>query len=222
MLSDDFKKIMYILIGSGKKPLASYSVYKSKSFITITESMLKENKITKELKIIKQDEINIYSQEVNNISYIVLTTDKFSLTAGAGCIESLIKEIGPLLQGRNFNKIKDYGLNDELKEKLKMKFEYFNENPDFISSEHETMKNEITRNRDMLFKASESLNERGNILQYMENKAKILENDSYNYKEASKKFRETECTRKKHIITYIVLGAIILGLIILIIVLALR
>ena len=145
-----------------------------------------------------------------------------SLTAGAGCIESLINEIGPLLQGRNFNKIKDYGLNDELKEKLKMKFEYFNENPDFISSEHEAMKNEITRNRDMLFKASESLNERGNILQYMENKAKILENDSYNYKEASKKFRETECTRKKHIITYIVLGTIILGLIILIIVLALR
>ena len=222
MYSDDFKKILIILIGSGKKPLANYSQYQSKEFVSITESMLKGNKITKELKIIKQDEIHIYSQEVNNISYIVLTTDKFALTAGAGCIESLINEIGPLLQGRNFNKIKDYGLNDELKEKLKMKFEYFNENPDFISSEHEAMKNEITRNRDMLFKASESLNERGNILQYMENKAKILENDSYNYKEASKKFRETECTRKKNIITYIVLGAIILGLIILIIVLALR
>ena len=222
MYSDDFKKILIILIGSGKKPLASYSQYLSKDFVSITESMLKGNKITKELKIIKQDEMHIYSQEVNNISYIVLTTDKFALTAGAGCIESLINEIGPLLQGRNFNKIKDYGLNDELKEKLKMKFEYFNENPDFISSEHEAMKNEITRNRDMLFKASESLNERGNILQYMENKAKILENDSYNYKEASKKFRETECTRKKNIITYIVLGAIILGLIILIIVLALR
>ena len=222
MYSDDFKKILIILIGSGKKPLANYSQYQSKEFVSITESMLKGNKITKELKIIKQDEMHIYSQEVNNISYIVLTTDKFALTAGAGCIESLINEIGPLLQGRNFNKIKDYGLNDELKEKLKMKFEYFNENPDFISSEHEAMKNEITRNRDMLFKASESLNERGNILQYMENKAKILENDSYNYKEASKKFRETECTRKKNIITYIVLGAIILGLIILIIVLALR
>ena len=222
MHSDDFKKILIILIGSGKKPLANYSQYLSKDFVSITESMLKGNKITKELKIIKQDEMHIYSQEVNNISYIVLTTDKFALTAGAGCIESLINEIGPLLQGRNFNKIKDYGLNDELKEKLKMKFEYFNENPDFISSEHEAMKNEITRNRDMLFKASESLNERGNILQYMENKAKILENDSYNYKEASKKFRETECTRKKNIITYIVLGAIILGLIILIIVLALR
>ena len=222
MYSDDFKKILIILIGSGKKPLANYSQYQSKEFVSITESMLKGNKITKELKIIKQDEIHIYSQEVNNISYIVLTTDKFALTAGAGCIESLINEIGPLLQGRNFNKIKDYGLNDELKEKLKMKFEYFNENPDFISSEHEAMKNEITRNRDMLFKASESLNERGNILQYMENKAKILENDSYNYKEAVKKVRENECTRKKHIITYIVLGTIILGLIILIIVLALR
>ena len=188
MYSDDFKKILIILIGSGKKPLANYSQYQSKEFVSITESMLKGNKITKELKIIKQDEMHIYSQEVNNISYIVLTTDKFALTAGAGCIESLINEIGPLLQGRNFNKIKDYGLNDELKEKLKMKFEYFNENPDFISFEHEAMRNEITRNRDMLFKASESLNERGNILQYMENKAKILENDSYNYKEASKKF----------------------------------
>ena len=82
MYSDDFKKILIILIGSGKKPLANYSQYQSKEFVSITESMLKGNKITKELKIIKQDEMNIYSQEVNNISYIVLTTDKFAYSRG--------------------------------------------------------------------------------------------------------------------------------------------
>ena len=49
---------------------------------------------------------------------------------------------------------------------------------------------------------------------------KDLETYSYNYREKHKKYKEEQCRKKAHLITYIVLGTIILGLIILIIILA--
>ena len=51
-------------------------------------------------------------------------------------------------------------------------------------------------------------------------KQKDLEADSYNYLEKHKEYKEEQCRKKAHLITYIVLGTIILGLIILIIILA--
>ena len=211
MYSDDFKKILIILIGSGKKPLASYSQYLSKDFVSITETMLKGNKITKELKIIKQDEMHIYSQEVNNISYIVLTTDKFALTAGAGCIESLINEIGPLLQGRNFNKIKDYGLNDELKEKLKMKYDYYNENTQVTSEALERLKIELNKMKDEVFKANEELMKRNDKLQEMEVKANEMAEESETYKKNAFKVVKTESKRKIWVYVGIFFAVLIIG-----------
>ena len=97
------------------------------------ESFLNKGSAQKQMDRIKTEYYCIFSQEVNNITYIVLTTNNFPLPAGASCVESLIKDIGPLLQGRNFKKIKKYGLNDELSKIIKTKFDFFNENPNIIS-----------------------------------------------------------------------------------------
>ena len=124
------------------------------------------------------------------------------------------------MEGRNFKKIKKYGLNDELSAKIKMKFEFLNKNTDYISEEHYNLRKELLKQKEVVFKVAENYNERGDILNDLIQKQKDLEDEQYSYAANAKKIREQQCLNKTHLITYIVLGAIILGLIILIIVLA--
>ena len=46
--------------------------------------------------------------------------------------------------------------------------------------------------QDEVFKAAESLNERGDLLNEMQNKAKDLESDSYSYKKTAGDVRKLE------------------------------
>ena len=140
----------------------------------------------------------------------------YPLAAAVSCIESLRKEIGPDLHGRNFGSYSDYGLNKELQEKLRMKFEYYNENTEIISDKLQGLKNVMMQYKDEVFKAAESLNERGDLLNEMQNKAKDLESDSYSYKKNAIKVRKTECCKKA---TYIGIICGVVAAIVLIVVL---
>ena len=213
-MSDEDKKIIYILIGSGKKPLAGYGIYKG-DFIQICEKQLarcKENQSA----CINTGSYKIYYEYKDKVIYLLMTMPIYPLSAAVSCIESLKKEFGKDLQGRNFNAIGDYGLNIELQEKLKMKFEYYNENTEIVSDSLQGLKNEMMKFKDEVFQAAESLNERGELLNEMQNKAKDLESDSYTYKRNAIKVRKTECCRKA---TYIGIICGVVAAIVLIIVL---
>ena len=213
-MSDEDKKIIYILIGSGKKPLAGYGIYKG-DFIQICEKQLarcKENQSA----CINTGSYKIYYEYKDKVIYLLMTMPIYPISAAVACIESLKKEFGKDLQGRNFNAIGDYGLNIELQEKLKMKFEYYNENTEVVSDSLQGLKNEMMKFKDEVFQAAESLNERGELLNEMQNKAKDLESDSYTYKRNAIKVRKTECCRKA---TYIGIICGVVAAIVLIIVL---
>ena len=213
-MSDEDKKIIYILIGSGKKPLAGYGIYKG-DFIQICEKQLarcKENQSA----CINTGSYKIYYEYKDKVIYLLMTMPVYPLSTAVSCLESLKKEFGKDLQGRNFNAIGDYGLNIELQEKLKMKFEYYNENTEVVSDSLQGLKNEMMKFKDEVFQAAESLNERGELLNEMQNKAKDLESDSYTYKRNAIKVRKTECCRKA---TYIGIICGVVAAIVLIIVL---
>ena len=213
-MSDEDKKIIYILIGSGKKPLAGYGIYKG-DFIQICEKQLGRCK-QDQSACINTGSYKIYYEYKDNVIYLLMTMPIYPLSAAVSCIESLKKEFGKDLQGRNFNAIGDYGLNIELQEKLKMKFEYYNENTEVVSDSLQGLKNEMMKFKDEVFQAAESLNERGELLNEMQNKAKDLESDSYTYKRNAIKVRKTECCRKA---TYIGIICGVVAAIVLIIVL---
>ena len=59
-----------------------------------------------------------------------MTSESFPKETAMRCIESLKNEFNHILIGRNFDSIIEYGLSEELKEKLIMKFEYYNEHPE--------------------------------------------------------------------------------------------
>ena len=213
-MSDDDKKIIYILIGSGKKPLAGYGLYKG-DFIQICENQLNRCKQNQSASINTGDYKMFYQNE-DNVTYLLMTMPIYPLSAAVSCIESLKKEFGQDLHGRNFNAIGDYGLNIELQEKLRLKFEYYNENTEIVSDSLQGLKNEMMKFKEEVFKAAESLNERGDLLNEMQDKAKDLESDSYTYKNNAIKVRKTECCKKA---TYIGIICGVVAAIVLIVVL---
>ena len=213
-MSDDDKKIIYVLIGTGRKPLAGYGLYKG-DFIQICENQLSRCKQNQSATISTGD-YKMFYQNTNNVTYLLMTMPSYPVAAAVSCIESLKKEIGPILQEKNLNIINDYGLNLELQEKLKLKFEYFNENTEIVSDQIQGLKRVINQYKDEVFKAAESLNERGDLLNEMQNKARDLETDSYSYKNNAVKVRKAECCKKA---TYIGIIAGIVAVIVLIVVL---
>ena len=124
----DEKKLLYILIGSGPKPLASYSIFTG-DFIQTCESYLKQ--VTpKASASVNCGDFYIYYMNQDNITYLIMTGTTFPKATAIGCLDSLKKELSNSLVGRNFDNILEYGLSEELKQKLQMKFEFFNENTD--------------------------------------------------------------------------------------------
>ena len=209
-MSDDNKKIIYILIGSGRKPLAGYGQYQGE-FIQVCEDQLGRCK-SNQSACINTGDYKIFYMNENNVTYLLMTMPIYPLSAAVACIESLKKELADELGKINFNDVGDYGLNNKLKEKLRLKLEYYNENTDIVSDSLQNLKNKMMEYKDEVLKAAESLNERGEYLNEMQNKASDLENNSFKYRDLAKDVRRKECRKKACTIGIIcgVVGAIIL------------
>ena len=209
-MSDDNKKIIYILIGSGRKPLAGYGQYQGE-FIQVCEDQLGRCK-SNQSACINTGDYKIFYMNENNVTYLLMTMPIYPLSAAVACIESLKKELADELGKINFNDVGDYGLNNKLKEKLRLKLEYYNENTDIVSDSLQNLKKKMMEYKDEVLKAAESLNERGEYLNEMQNKASDLENSSFKYRDLAKDVRRKECRKKACTIGIIcgVVGAIIL------------
>ena len=209
-MSDYYKKIIYILIGSGRKPLAGYGQYQGE-FIQVCENQLGRCK-PNQSACINTGDYKIFYMNENNVTYLLMTMPIYPLSAAVACIESLKKELAEELGKINLNDVGDYGLNNKLKEKLRLKLEYYNENTDIVSDSLQNLKNKMMEYKDEVLKAAESLNERGEHLNEMQNKASDLENSSFKYRDLAGDVRRKECRKKACTIGIIcgVVGAIIL------------
>ena len=205
----DEKKIIYILIGTGIKPLASYSKYTG-DFIQTCEAYLQKVK-TDSSSAVQFGTYFIYYLNQDNITYLLMTSVTYPKAAAIGCIESLRKEFSNMLVGINFETVSDYGLSGQLKGKLQMKFDYFNENTEITSEALENLKNELNKMKDEVYKANEELMVRNEKLVEMENKAQELESSSKAYKHGAIKVRKSEKGKKCKIIIAIIIALIIIG-----------
>ena len=137
--------IFHILIGSGTKPLAEYSPFQTE---LIKECEKQLSHCTQGSSAITKTDYKIYYLNENNITYMIMTNTNYPMPAAVACLESMKKEYGNILNGRNFSKLNNYGLNSEFKEKLKMKYEYYNENTDIVDEELEKLKDGLRKKRD--------------------------------------------------------------------------
>ena len=206
------KNLIYILIGTGSKPLASYSQYTGE-FIQTCEKYLPKVKNNSSSAINFGDFFIFYINQ-DNITYLLMTSPTYPKAAAIACIESLIKEFQLTLSEKNLENIKEYSLSEELQEKLQMKFDYYNEHPD-ASSE---LKSEIVNMKDDADEANKELLERNNNINSLQIKSKNLKESDNRYKSGAIKVKKSSCKAGILICIGIILALLIIGYVVICIV----
>ena len=201
--------IIYCLVAYGEKSLAQYSEYKG-TFQKACQNYLHsiESNTSAGYKI---DDYFIYYINENGITYLILTGSKYSKGSALSCLESIKKEFLSSFADTNFEEIEEFGLNKEFKPKLKMKYEYFNENKDVVNESTQKLVDEIFKMKEDVLNASELLNERQEKIEKVNNKAEDLAEDSHKYnKVASKVYKETN-KRKIYFTIGIIVALLVLA-----------
>ena len=199
-MSDNIdNKIIYILIAKNDKPLCEYSNFTG-TFNQVCLNYLKsiEPNTSKASKI---DDFVIFYENEKNITFMVMAGNLYPKGGAIGCIESIKREFEKTYEGRDFDGELNFGLNDEFKEKLKLKLEYFNENKDITDDKIEALKEQMNLMKDEILNASGLLDNRGDKIKVLDDKADILSRDSNAYYRQSKRVRQAEQCKK--IKTYI-------------------
>ena len=208
-------KIIYALVGKGTLPLSGYSNYTGTFDQTCINYLPKVGPDTSASVQIENDYILYYMNE-NNITYMIMTDGLYPKQAAIGCLESIKKEFQNNISDEDLEGISSFGLDNKFKTKLRMKFDYFNENTDVSNEQLGRLKDEMNKMKDQVLTASGLLDERGTKLQNLDEKADSLSRSSNNFYSHSKKVRRAEMMKKFKIIGGILL---VLAIIILVIVL---
>ena len=205
-MSEGKKKIIYILIAKGTKPLADYSEHTG-DFTQQCENLL--SKINGPSAAINLNNgYNIFYIIENDISYLVMADSLFPKSTAIGCIESIKKEFQSTYIGRDFESETEYGLNEDFKEKLKMKYEYYNENTEITSEALQQLKEQMIKMKDEVLEASGLLNQREEEIDSMNKKAESMAIESESYKKSAHKVKKAE--NKSKIYLYIGTGFVAL------------
>jgi len=202
-------KMIYILIAKDKTPLCGYSEHTG-DFIQTCENMLGKVKKDSSASINLGTGFTIFYINENDITYLIMANSLFPKSTIIGCIESIKKEFQSAFIGRDFDGELEYGLDDDFKEKLKMKYEYYNENTEVSSETIESLKTEMMKMKEEVLEASGLLNQRNEELNRMTVKAQSLALDSESHKKTATQVKKTENKKK----IYLYLGLVIIGLLI--------
>ena len=189
--------IIYCLVAYGEKPLAQYSEYKP-TFLKTCQKYLHSVESNTSAGYKVEDSFIYYINE-NGITYLILTGSKYSKGSALSCLESIKKEFLSSFADTNFEEIEEFGLDKEFRSKLKMKYEYFNENKDVINESTQKLVDEIFKMKEDVLNASELLNERQEKIEKVNNKAEDLAEDSHKYKRVAEKVKK-ETNKKKYIL----------------------
>ena len=194
-MSDNKGKIIYALVAKGIKPLSGYSNFTG-TFDQVCINYLKNIGPDTSAAVKLDSDYIIYYINEGNITYLLMTDNIYPKEAALGCLESIKKEFQSIYQNRSFDDVEKFGLNDEFKVKLRMKFDYFNANTDVSNEALGQLKDEMCKMKDEVLNASGLLNKRGEQLQVLDEKADALSSSSNNYYKNAKKVKRAELMKK--------------------------
>ena len=206
-MSDNKGKIIYALVAKGIKPLSGYSNFTG-TFDQVCINYLKNIGPDTSAAVKLDSDYIIYYINEGNITYLLMTDNIYPKEAALGCLESIKKEFQSIYQNRSFDDVEKFGLNDEFKVKLRMKFDYFNANTDVSNEKIGQLKDEMCKMKDEVLNASGLLNNRGEKLQVLDEKADALSSASNNYYKSSKRVKRAECM--KRVKYYVAIGVAII------------
>ena len=205
--------IIYGLIAQNNKPLCDYSEYKG-TFTSICIRTLPKCSNERGLLTI-QNAYNIFYRNENGITFLYLCENSFPQEAAIVCLDKTIEEFF-----KNFSTQTDYSnepqycLNNQFQRKLFEKMQKYNSNSNILDENINELKENLLSMNKQVIESSELVNERGDQIQLIVEKAEKLSQDSNNFADTTKRVKRLEKWRK--IKMYIIIGGIILALILLI------
>ena len=202
-------KIINILIAKGTKPLVSYSDHTG-DFVQICESMLSKVEKDQSAAINLETGYSIFYINENDITFLVMANSLFPKATAVGCIESVKKEFQIAFLGRDFESENNYGLNEDFQEKLKMKYEFYNENIEVSNEVLANLKKAMEQMKDEILEASGLLEERTGIIQTINERADSLIKSSEGMKRSTKHVKNKESKKKLYICIAIILAVLII------------
>ena len=124
-------KIIYALIGKGAIPLVQYSSFTGTFDQYCINYLINVGPGTS--AAVKSGDYIIYYINSNNITYLLMTYNTYPKEAAIGCLDSIKKEFTNTYSSTDsFNE--KFCLQEQFKDKLRMKYDYFNANKD-VSNE---------------------------------------------------------------------------------------
>ena len=146
----------------------------------------------------------------NYITYMLMSGKFYPKEGALGCLQSIKREFVSSYEGRDFDGELNYGLNEEFREKLKLKFEYFNEHKEVTDDKLEQLRDDLALMKDEILNASGLLDDRGDKIKVLDDKADILSRDSNAYYRQSKRVRRAEQCKKIKLYVGISLFALVI------------
>jgi len=217
MTTEGKGKIIYALVARGIKPLSSYSNFTG-TFDQICINYLQKIGPESSAAVKTDNDYVIYYINQNNITYLIMADSLYPKEAAIGCLESIKKEFQNAYPNRTFDDEEKFGLDSEFQVKLRMKFDYFNTNQDVSNEALGQLKDEMSKMKDEVLNASGLLNERGEKMTVLDEKAETLSRSSNNFYQQSKRVKRAELMKKIYLYGGITLGVLIIILFIYLIV----
>lgn len=192
-MSEQGGKIIYSLIAKGIVVLADYSSYTG-TFDQTCKSYLQNVKPNTSAAV-KSDDYTIYYINSNNITFLIFTDNLYPKVAAIACLEALKKDFES--SSINTNDVSgDRCLQDQLKPKIQLKFDYFNEHKESSGEAMDALKEQIQSMHEEILQGSGLLNERSEKLNKLDEKSEHLLGTSNSYYSNSKRVRRSELMKK--------------------------
>ena len=217
MTTEGKGKIIYALVATGVKPLSSYSNFTG-TFDQICINYLQKVRPECMMAVKTDNDYIIFYWNHNNITYLIMAENSYPKEVATGCLKSIQKEFENTFPNRSFEDEDKFGLDREFQVKLRMKFDYFNANQDVTDETLTQIKDQLNQMRDDVLNVSGLLNERGEKMKILDEKADSLSRSSNNYYQQSKRVKRAELMKKLKI--YGAIGCAILVVLYLIIAIA--
>ena len=188
-------KIIYSLVAKGVIPLVGYSNFTG-TFDQVCINYLKNISPSSSAQVKIDSDYLIYYINENNITYLLMTDNLYPKEAAIGCLESIRKEFELAFESINLDAPTNFCLESEFKTKLRMKFDYFNENSDISNESIGRIKDEMSKMKDEVLNASGLLDERGGKIEILGEKSDNLSKGSNAFYKNAKRVRKAEMMKK--------------------------
>ena len=207
--------IIYGLIDKKNKPLCDYSEYKG-TFTTICLKTLSKCIEDKGLLTI-ENTYNIFYRNESGITFLFLCEKSYPQEAAIVCLEKTIEQFFKTFQNQiDFSNYTQYGLNNQFQKSLSEIMQKYNSDSKDLDDSISSLKENLLSMHKQVISTSEIINERGDKIQMIVEKAEELSHDSMVFADTASRIKRIEKWRRIRI--YVILIVVIIIIIVFLII----